>query len=311
MIELATNQNGERVPLHADMAECKVMRQFHGKPGGLSNVAGSNGMQLYIPRGTTTDEFRQYVGHVPARYRLVQVDKDRRAIPGAEAFHLEILDASSAGSGRSDSGDHDERDYVRELVRANADMVKVVAERFAGMMDAAATLIRAADGAGLPAREPIANAAALPSAPVVEEVEEAPQAGLAHVLQETLAKATPLLNHLVLTKVVGLSNEQAVQLLGGGVAPKPANDPRPPGVPHTSPVTAHVPAPSAPVDFVAHLNAIERALGDEAAGARALVMAMSPDEISVWRNRIGALAVPDAVAAVRAQLAQRKAGGAS
>ena len=51
-------------------------------------------------------------------------------------------------------GDRDE--LVRDLARANADMAKVVTERFAQIIEAAAQLIRAADGAGIPAREPIA-----------------------------------------------------------------------------------------------------------------------------------------------------------
>ena len=52
---------------------------------------------------------------------------------------------------------------IRELVRANSEMCRTMAEQFSDVMKATAEILRAADGAGLPRREPV------PAAPVVEE----------------------------------------------------------------------------------------------------------------------------------------------
>jgi hypothetical protein len=54
----------------------------------------------------------------------------------------------------NDADKGDRESIIRELVRANVEMTRTIADRFGGVMQAAAELLRAADGAGLPRREP-------------------------------------------------------------------------------------------------------------------------------------------------------------
>jgi hypothetical protein len=55
----------------------------------------------------------------------------------------------------------------RDLAQINADMVRTIAERFGNVMQATADVLRAADGAGLPRRQP-----SPPPPPVPDEYEE-------------------------------------------------------------------------------------------------------------------------------------------
>lgn len=163
MSELAFDGNGEPISFPAEAEELRVRRfRNPGMRGACEVVHDRAGSPLYVPIDATYVEFRAMVDGAPGRYRLDPVDSGRRVIGGSAPAYVTL----SEGPRNSSGGGIDDRDVViRELVRANADMTKTIADRFANVMEAAAGLLRAADGAGLPRREPAAP-------PTVVEVED-------------------------------------------------------------------------------------------------------------------------------------------
>src|SRR5204863_2301733 len=105
--------------------------------------------------------------------RLDPIDEKRKIISNAPAAYLTIAEPPRNGIGAVVAPVSEGPDTVmRELARANVEMARVnaevsrnIADRFAGIMQAAAEVIRAADGAGIVARLPLPM-------PEVEEVEE-------------------------------------------------------------------------------------------------------------------------------------------
>ena len=329
MYELAQNIHGVRVEPHAQTREYAVYRYSRpGGPGAPAKVAGPNRMHLHVAPTTSNEDFQRLVNHVAGRYKLVQVDEYRRPIAGAEAFYVDIMESEPA----RDAGD-DHGDVIRELARANSHMVEVIAERFAGMMDSAARLIGAADGAGLPAREPAPVTAApvtAPAAPAPED-EPAPPNPLHAMIASTLGQAGPLIQHLVLTKVLGLPPEVALKMMSGQLAAPmaeagasaPTTPPTqtPSGAtsaaPSATPSSAATVNPNNPAAYLVHLATIESLLSKrEAVIARELIAAMTPAQVDAWRAKVCAMSAADAAAAIRAEIAEvaprkAKAGGAS
>src|SRR6185503_13012857 len=157
MSELAFDGNGEPIAFPAEAEELRVRRfRNPGMRGACEVVHDRDGAPLYAPIDVGYVEFRKLVDGVPGRYRLDPVDSARRVIPSSTPAYITI---SEAARPQFAAGGVDDRDCViRELARANADMTKTIADRFASVMQAAADLLRAADGAGLPRREPAAAA---------------------------------------------------------------------------------------------------------------------------------------------------------
>ena len=93
-------------------------------------------------------------GPVPARSR-----RRRRQVRRGRAAGVRQVVRQSAerGAGRGRARATPSDDTIREAMRLNTELAKSVIERFPEMMHAAAELLRAADGAGLPAREPRAS----------------------------------------------------------------------------------------------------------------------------------------------------------
>ena len=327
MYELAQNIHGVRCEPHPQTREYAVYRYSRpGGPGAPAKVAGPNRMHLHVAPTTTNEDFQRLVSHVPGRYKLVQVDEYRRPIAGAETFYVDIMESEPARDGSDDHGG-----VIRELARANSHMVEVIAERFAGMMDSAARLIGAADGAGLPAREPVAPAASTTTAPTAPPVgdEPAPANPLHSMIASTLGQAGPLIQHLVLTKVLGLPPEVALKMMSGQLATPAAEAgaSTPTATPPLTPAGAAVPPsappspapsvnPNDPAAYLVHLATIESLLSKrEAVIARELLAVMTPDQVDAWRARVCAMSAADAAAAIRAEIAEvgkkAKTGGAS
>ena len=153
MSELAFNINGERFDLPASAA-CWRVRRFKASGRGTPEVVFSDdGLPLIIPIDTEIGEFRTLVRNVPGRYRLDPVDDNHKPCEDGTGAYLQLSDEPAlreATSPKRSEGD----ELLREIVRANAAMVTTIAEKFATVMDSAATLLRAADGAGMPSREP-------------------------------------------------------------------------------------------------------------------------------------------------------------
>jgi len=90
------------------------------------------------------------------RYRLDPVDEHNRMIPNAPAayvcIHASESPAAPPPTARpvSPSTDH----AVIEAMRLNSELARSIVDKFPLMLESAAALVRAADGAGMPAREP-------------------------------------------------------------------------------------------------------------------------------------------------------------
>jgi hypothetical protein len=191
-------------------------------------------------------------------------------------------------------------------------MVLSITEKFSAVMDSAATLLRAADGAGLPARQP-AQVLPSPAADVSEDDDDdededdddefdGPGAELSALLKQVM----PLIQMAVAQKL-------------GKKQPKPAAspsaaEPRNANIPQPEAETPEEPAPEAepPVltpTAMAHFMAVQQKLtAEESRLAQQVAADLSPAEARVWIDQLCKLSVDDAVGAVRKALAQ---GGAS
>jgi hypothetical protein len=154
MSELAFDANGDPITFPAEAEELRVRRfRNPGMRGACEVVHDRDGAPLYVPIDMSYVELRHLVDAAPGRYRLDPVDAARRVIANALPAYITITESRSVAM--SSAGD-DRDSVIRELARANAEMTKTIADRFANVMQAAADLLRAADGAGLPRREPAA-----------------------------------------------------------------------------------------------------------------------------------------------------------
>ncbi len=155
MSELAYDVEGDRFEVPALATGWRVRRFRNiGARGAPEVVFGDDGRPLVLPVDAGIDEFRGAVAAVPGRYRLDPVDTHGRAIEKVPAAYLQFGDALRAANGGVAVSTPGTDAMLGEVVRANAEMVKVIAEKFGSVMEAAATLLKAADGAGLPARKP-------------------------------------------------------------------------------------------------------------------------------------------------------------
>jgi hypothetical protein len=150
MSELAFDSNGDPIAFPPAAEELRVRRfRNPGVRGACEVVRDQDGAPIYVPVDTGYAEFLSVVERVPGRYRLDPVDADRGVIGDAVPAYVMVSDPRKTGSR---GGERDE--VIRELVRANVDMARTMTEKFADVMQAAADLLRAADGAGLPRRQP-------------------------------------------------------------------------------------------------------------------------------------------------------------
>ena len=157
MSDLHFDADGEPAKVPAEAEELRVRRfRKPGERGACEVVHGADGSPLYVPVDLSYPEFRKLVESVPGRYRLDPVDAGRRPCAGAIALYVTIETPRNA-AGAGDERDLIVRELMRanvEMMRANVEMTKNVTERLATMMTATAEILRAADGAGLPRREP-------------------------------------------------------------------------------------------------------------------------------------------------------------
>jgi hypothetical protein len=296
MSELAFDANGEPFDLPATAAYWRVRRFRNiGARGGPEVVFGRDGSPLILPIDTDLAEFRAQTEGVPGRYRLDPLDERQRPVGGLPAAYLQI---SEPPRGPASAGEEHSA-VIRELARANADMAKTIADKFAAVMQSAADLLRAADGAGLPARTPPAgeprNGA---TADDDDGDEEEPRSELAEIIKQVM----PLVQ-LAVTRM--LSGRGAGPRNGGA-----AGEPAPAAPPEAGAANAGAaPQASGEKDVAAQLGAIEAALAPEEVNlVRRAMTAMAPDVLQAWAAKLCGLSVEDAVQAVRAEIAK---GGAA
>ncbi len=166
MSELAFDANGEPFAVPAEVATWRVRRFLRpGQRGAPEIVYGEDGAPLHVPVELSLSDFRGAVRAAPGRYRLDAIDRKGRTVEGIPPSYLQIDGRGGADDGTSEvnggsamasaaTAKPSVEALLAEVVRANADMVKSMSERFPAVMEAAATLLRAADGAAMPARKP-------------------------------------------------------------------------------------------------------------------------------------------------------------
>jgi hypothetical protein len=311
MSELAFNLNGERFDLPATAAHWRVRRMRDVPRGGPEVVFGRDGLPLIIPVDAGTDEFRRYVDEVSGKYRLDPLDDCHQPVPDAPAAYVFVAKGernSAPAQVVIEAAKLDPRDeLLREVVRTNADVTKVMAEKFAGVMEAAAVLLKAADGAGLPAR---------PGMAIVEgedDIEEATEqaARPAFDLGAVLGQLVPALCLAVGSR--GGDAAKAVAAVGQSMRALPAPE-RPESKPAAPPAAGKKDeasqasaTPSTPVDAMAHFLAIQGQLSfDERAFVQGVIGELSLSDLGAWREQLTSLSVDDAVALIRSEIAKGK-----
>jgi hypothetical protein len=310
MSELAFNSNGDTFDVPATVTGWRVRRM---KPRGAPElVYGRDGRPLVVPIESEIDDLREAVG-TPGKYRLDPVNDDGKCVEGVPPAYVHVVkperNADSAGVALAAPMHSD--DSIREAMRLNTELAKAVIEKFPDMMTSAAELLRAADGAGLPARQPRE----------IEEEEddeiEAPPASSPafEFINNLVAQVVPILMTGFASKkvpklasVLDWRKASAEGRAEREQSAQPALD-----VTTASETTTETALPPLDPKALSHFIAIQSALAPvEAALAREVASQLSPTEMRAWFAELSALSVTDAVAKIRAFIASiKKTGGAS
>lgn len=151
MSELAFNLNGEPFELPPAAVGWRV-RRIKGR-GAPEVVYSRDGVPLIVPIDTDIDDLRDAV-RGEGRFRLDPVDEHNRMIPQAPAGYVCVQPSESASELAPLASRTPSDNVAIEAMRMNTELARTIIDRFPMMMESAAALLRAADGAGLPAREP-------------------------------------------------------------------------------------------------------------------------------------------------------------
>jgi hypothetical protein len=193
MSELAFNVNGEAFEVPETAAGWKVKRMK--AKGAPEVVYGRDGLPLVLAPDAGVDDLKAEVDQ-PGRYRLDLVDENNKALEGIPAgyVHVHTVMATAESTPRNSTITTPSSDATIEAMRLNSELARSVIDRFPQMMEAAAVLLRAADGAGLPLREPrevdAEHAEAPPLSPTFELINNL-VAQIVPVIVTTLASKKP------------------------------------------------------------------------------------------------------------------------
>ena len=311
MSDLAFDANGEPFELPATAAFWRVRRFRNvGSRGAPEVVFGRDGLPLILPIEIELGEFRDQVEGMPGRYRLDPIDERHRAVGDVPAAYIQISEPLRTPPA---SGAEEHATVTRELARANADMVKTIADKFAAVMQSAADLLRAADGAGLPARAAPVAQTRNAGADDGDEEDEEPRSELAEIIKQ----AMPLVQ-LAVTKMLngrgGEARNAAAPAAGGS---RPSHGGGPEGASGgAGPIGACVAVESRGAeragsevaraqekDLAAHLGHVEAALTPaEVQMVRRAMGQMTPEVLQAWAAKLCGLSVEEAVKVVRAEI---------
>jgi hypothetical protein len=316
MSELAFNINGEAFEVPANASGWRV-RRMRAK-GSPEVVYSREGLPLVLPIDAGLEELKAEVD-VTGRYRLDLVDTNNKAIATAPSGYVQVnIDSTPAPAAPIASSVAllpPSDNIAIEALRTQAMIAQSVVERFPQMMEAAATLLRAADGAGLPARPPMAVDDDDDDEDDEDEDEDGDDGeprrrsgGL-----DIVALLTPILPLVVNGVVSGKVKlpDFAALLDWRKVKPKTAaND----GAPTTGATEATASAaPAAPVPALdlaqtRRFIEIQQALTpEEAAFARRAAGNLSPAEIATWLKQLSEVSLDEAVRMIRAHIAKSDA----
>lgn len=308
MSELAFNANGEAFDLPASVTGWRVRRM---KPRGAPElVYGTDGRPLTVPVESTIDELREAVG-TAGKYRLDPVNDDGKCVEDVPPAYVQVVRAPRNAEPIAVSSTSASDDTLREAMRLNTELARSVIDKFPEMMTAAAELLRAADGAGIPARQPRAvdegdddiddDAPAGASSPAFELINTLVAQVVPIVVSGLASKGMPKLGAILDWRKAAPEAKQIEASTTEMAEAKAATDTK-----------SELP----PLDpkAMSHFIAIQSALTPgEAALARQVAAELSPAEVRTWFAELSALSVPDAVAKIRTfvKSAQPKNGAVS
>ncbi len=293
MSELAFNMNGEPFEIPPTATGWRVRRM---KTKGAPEVVYSReGTPLVLPLEAGVEELRNAVG-TPGRYRVDPVE-DYRPIPNAPAGYVFLHGEDTAPGATASTSVALARteNMTLEAMRMAMGMANTIVERFAQVMDSSATILRAADGAGLPARPPRADAEPEATDEDDEEDDDAPAPSPAMAIVNALVQFAPV----IVTAFKGKEMPKLDAMLDWRkAAPKPAPELAEPAT--TSEPEAEPELPALDTATMAKIAAIQGAL-TPAEAARALKLAgeLTPAERHAYFAQLSGLSVTDAVAKVR------------
>lgn len=313
MSELAFNINGEAFEVPASATAWRVRRMK--QKGAPEVVYGRDGLPLVLPIDAELDDLRTAVD-LTGRYRLDPIDHTSKAISDAQSAYVYVNSTAPAVAPITITPTTPSDSIVIEAMRMNSEIARSVIDRFPQMVEAAATLLRAADGAGLPAREPRGEDEE------AEEAEEQPETKPGFDLNTLVAQLVPMLvmglggkgklpgigemldwrKAAPAAEPQGRSKAKATKVaeqaeVGASTVPENATDVIPPIDPQT----------------MAHFVAVQSALTpEESAIAREVARELSAAELRAWFDELSKLSVPEAVEKVRKLISGfGKNGGAS
>jgi hypothetical protein len=303
MSELAFNINGEAFEVPAEATGWRV-RKMRGK-GPPELQYGRDGLPLVLSIDAELEDLRNEVP-VTGRYRLDLVDQNNKALADVPSGYVQVNhEATMAPSNASPSSTRPSDNIVVEAMRLNAELAKSIVDRFPLMLEASAHLLRAADGAGLPAR--------IPRETESDDDDDETNPAVAATPGFDLINA--LVAQLVPTIINSMSGKK-MPSLGALLDWRKAQPKADSGTPRqeVEPVSAKQLSTMPPLDpkMMGHFIAIQSALTPAEAGfARELAGELAPAEMRAWFDELGAMSVSDAVTKIRSILSSMKAGGAS
>jgi hypothetical protein len=303
MSELAFNANGEAFDLPASVTGWRVRRM---KPRGAPElVYGTDGRPLTVPVESTIDELRDAVG-TAGKYRLDPVNDDGKCVEDVPPAYVQVVRQTRNAEPVALSSTAHSDDTLREAMRLNTELARSVIDKFPEMMTAAAELLRAADGAGIPARQP-----RVVDSDEYDDEDDAPGTSSSSPAFELL---NTLVAQVVPIVVTSLASKKLPSL--GAILDWRRAAPGPKQVASEHEPVAEAKAELPPPDpkMMSHFVSIQAALRpEEAALARQVAAELSPAEMRAWFAELSALSVADAVAKIRAFIGEEptKPGGAS
>ncbi len=313
MSELAYNINGEAFEVPANATGWRV-RRMRAK-GSPEVVYGREGTPLVLAIDAELDDLRTEVD-VTGRYRLDLVDQNNKALASAPSGYVQInLDPPAVASTAPTVTTGTSESIVLEAMRMNTELARTVIDRFPQMMEAAAVLLQAADGAGLPARLPIPRIDDEDEDDDDDEVgDEGDEKPAGFDVGALVTQLLPLILGGVASGKIKMPDLGSVLdwRKAGKKAPKPTAPASQPATTATEPV-ASAAASLPPLDpaAMAHVIAVQSALEpQEVAYIQAIAKELSPAELRGWFDELSKLSVPDAVTRVRGLIAGKN-GGAS
>lgn len=317
MSELAFNINGDPFEVSPSAVAWRARKM---KAKGAPEVAyGRNGLPLVLPIEADVDDVRAEVSS-PGRYRLDQIDAASKLIEGAPAGYVYVHELLSpapevpqaiapSGIGLAPLPAASDN-VVIEALRMNAEIARLVVGRFPDVVEASASLLRAADGAGLPARPGM----------VIEdddddddddEDDRDEQRGGGFDIGALLQQAAPLLQAFTSGKlrISDILNWNKAAEKGAAARQQPTSTPASVPEPEVSIEDQLRSDPAAGMHFMAIMSGLTP---DEALVARTMAREMSSKDRTTWFGILKSMSVPDATAKVRAELERLgKEGGAS